>query len=384
MDVIRVEKWGSEWRLIAFKGRRLEDGSFDEGSFLPVPKVAEGKGDEGEFWERKWEEEEEKEEGRFLSSIIRARSRVRELAFCQIWEYFVTLTMSPEKCDRFDLKQWVKDLGNWIGNYNRKFGCRLQYLLIPEQHKDGAWHAHGLLRGVAAESVRVNEHGFMDIPYYRTRFGFINMSRIRDNKRTASYITKYISKSSESTAHVLEKGAHLFYASRGLAGREFVWQGWGSFEGGFENAWCKVKFTTFEEAARIMREAIQYGYEGQEILPDRGGRERSSAPAVETAGGEGDGGLENIQGGLGGMETCEEMRGSLSGTDVKVDDGVESGGDLRPLTPDELAQCREAHYRLLKIRQQDKIAISTSPRRAREWTTPAFEDYGTQLTFFGL
>lgn len=383
MDVIRIEKWGSEWRLIAFKGRR-----FDEGELPPPPMVAEEKGDEGEFWERRWEEEEEKEEGRFLSSIIRARSRVRELAFCQTWDYFVTLTMSPEKCDRFDLKQWVKDLGYWIGNYNRKFGCRLQYLLIPEQHKDGAWHAHGLLRGVAAESVRVNEHGFLDIPYYRTRFGFINMSRIRDNKRTASYITKYISKSSESTAHVLEKGAHLFYASRGLAGREFIWQGWGSFEGGFENAWCKVKFTTFEEAARIMKEAISYGnQEGQQILSNRGRHEKRIASAVGTAGGEGDGRLERIQGGVERVETCEEVRGALSGADIKADNG---GGRNLPrvlpdgLTPDELAQCREAHYRLLKIRQQDKVAISTSPRRAKDWTTPAFEDYGTQLTFFGM
>lgn len=379
MDVIRVEKWGSEWRLIAFKGRR-----FDEGELPPPPKVAEEKGDEGEFWEKKWEQEEEREQARFVTSIVRARTRVRELALCQQWEYFVTLTMSPEKCDRFDLKQWRKDLGNWIGNYNKKYGVKLQYLLIPEQHMNGAWHAHGLFRGLASDSLMINEHGWLEIPYYRQRFGYMNMSRIRNNKKTASYITKYISKSSESTACLLERGAHLFYASRGLAGREFVWQGWGSFEGGFENDWCKVKFTTFEEAARIMREAIQYGYEGQEILPDRGGREGGFAPAVETSRGEGNGGFEDVQGGFGRMEVSKEVRESLFRTDVKADECFESGGDLRGLTPDELAQCREAHYHLLKIRQQDKIAISTSPRRAREWTTPAFEDYGAQLTFFGM
>lgn len=118
------------------------------------------------------------------------------------------------------------------------------------------------------------------------------MSQIRDNKKTASYITKYISKSSESTARALEKGQHLFYASRGLAHKEVIWQGWGTFDGGFENEWCKVKFTDFEEVAKIMKEGFEYERTGNSI--HKQGDSENASPdsngnATEISGGRADG-----------------------------------------------------------------------------------------------
>lgn len=160
---------------------------------------------------------------KLANNISRAKARVYELAMCNEWGYFVTLTLNAENIDRFNLDNAVKRFGEWVSNYNRKYGCKLKYLLVPEQHKNGAWHFHGLFDGIALESLVQNEYGYFDIPYYRKRFGFVSLSAVKDHNKTASYITKYISK--DFTASGVEVGKHLFYASRGLQGSERLLSG---------------------------------------------------------------------------------------------------------------------------------------------------------------
>lgn len=152
-------------------------------------------------------------------NLARARARIREYALCNPWEYFVTLTLNSDKQCRYDLAEYIHDLGIWIGNYNKRYGVKLKYLLIPEQHKDGAWHMHGFFHGVAADSLVKNEHGYLDLPYYAKRFGYISLSPIKDKNKCSSYITKYVTKD-VGKAIVLSK--HVFYHSRGLAEAE-VW-----------------------------------------------------------------------------------------------------------------------------------------------------------------
>lgn len=147
-------------------------------------------------------------------NIARAKSKIREYAMCNNWEYFVTLTLDKNKQNRYDISGYIKALGIWKSNYNKKFGANMRYLLIPEQHKDGAWHMHGLFSGIANESIEVNDKGYMDIPYYYNRFGYISLSKIKDKDKTASYITKYVSKALISTD--IEVNKHSYYTSRGL------------------------------------------------------------------------------------------------------------------------------------------------------------------------
>ena len=150
----------------------------------------------------------------------RAKNAIMEIALCNDWEHFVTLTLSPEKFDRYDLHKWQKALSVWIGNFNRKYGCKVKYLLIPEHHKDGAWHMHGLFSGLPAEALRKNCFGYLDLPEYSERFGFINFSKIKDPVRVSRYITKYVSKS--LSERMKDYGAHLYYASKGLSRKECV------------------------------------------------------------------------------------------------------------------------------------------------------------------
>ena len=86
-------------------------------------------------------------------SIIRTRSRIYELAICNEWDFFVTLTLDKSKYDRMDLKKYRKDLAQFIRDYNKKYKINIKYLLIPEMHKDGAWHMHGLIIGLPIEHL---------------------------------------------------------------------------------------------------------------------------------------------------------------------------------------------------------------------------------------
>lgn len=71
----------------------------------------------------------------------RAAARVRDLALCTPFRYFVTLTFAPDKVDRYDPKAILKKIRSWLDNRVRRNG--LAYVLVPELHKDGAVHFHG-------------------------------------------------------------------------------------------------------------------------------------------------------------------------------------------------------------------------------------------------
>lgn len=163
-------------------------------------------------------------------SISRTKSRIRELAICNPWEYFVTFTLSPEKYDRYNLPNYIKDLGVFIKNYNRLHNCKIKYILIPEQHEDGAWHLHGFSLGLRLEFLTLLTLE-MHLPYkirkkllngeivyswdaYSTRFGWSTLEPIRNPEAAASYITKYVTK--DVARSVTELNAHMYYCSHGL------------------------------------------------------------------------------------------------------------------------------------------------------------------------
>ena len=155
------------------------------------------------------------------NNISRAKSKIIEYSLCNDWEYFFTLTIDKNKQDRYNLDAYIRSLGNWIGNYNKKYNTNLKYILVPEWHpKNGGWHCHGLFSGVSQDSLIVNEHGYLDMPYYKNRFGWISMSPIKSREKIAFYITKYVQK--DITKRNKEMNKHLFYSSNGLKGKTVV------------------------------------------------------------------------------------------------------------------------------------------------------------------
>ena len=198
--------------------------------------------------------DEEKNTEKLDNNLCRAKSRIRELALCNDWSHFVTLSLNGNKIDRYDLDGYIKRLGKWVHHYNRKYNTKLKYLLIPEQHKDGAWHIHGLMNGLSPESLIKNQYGYLDMPFYKDRFGYISLSPIKDHKRVASYITKYVAKALQATAIDLCK--HSFYSSQGLKGGKLIHEDFAVEmpESVWENDFVGIQhFDSYEELEKFIK-----------------------------------------------------------------------------------------------------------------------------------
>lgn len=201
------------------------------------------------------------EEQRLSQSISRTKSTIFELAMCNEFSHFCTFTQDKEKVsDRFDLAQFRRDLSRFIRNQNRGRENKIEYLLIPEQHKDGAWHMHGLIKGLTEEDLtefslkerlpnkirKALKEGKKIYNWQKIakKFGYFTASPIESHVACSKYITKYITK--EIVKNNLKKGAHSYFASQGLKRRELIYKG--DFERcpvenwDFENEYVKVVF----------------------------------------------------------------------------------------------------------------------------------------------
>lgn len=174
-------------------------------------------------------------------SIARARSKIWEYALCNDWDWFFTATLDPKKYDRYNLDKFHNDITQWFLNLTRysKYDEKIDFLLIPERHKDGAWHMHGLLRGLhnsvlhkfkigdrmSSEIVRLVRSGrcIYNWKAYQDKFGFCTLERVNNRQAVAKYITKYITKDVSET--VTDLNAHMFYHSRPLNSAEKIKEG---------------------------------------------------------------------------------------------------------------------------------------------------------------
>lgn len=192
-------------------------------------------------------------------NIARSRQTIYELAFCNPWDFFSTMTFDPAKvADRKDLDGLMKSFGKWLNNYNsRKASGAVRYLLIPEKHKDGSWHLHGFFSGIPASdlhSFQMSEH----IPYeilhqleqghevfswisYSAKYGYCTFTPIRSREASSKYVTKYITKDLKRS--VEEINAHLYYCSRGLTRKSIVYRSevLQDFSPDYENEYVRIK-----------------------------------------------------------------------------------------------------------------------------------------------
>lgn len=74
-------------------------------------------------------------------SLSRTRRNIRELALCNDFEYFCTLTVNSAKCDRYSLDEVQDNLRKCLRNIRNNSNC-FKYLIITEKHLDGAFHFH--------------------------------------------------------------------------------------------------------------------------------------------------------------------------------------------------------------------------------------------------
>lgn len=140
-------------------------------------------------------------------SLSRTRRNIRELALCNNFEYFCTITVSSAKFDRYSLDEVQDNLRKCLRNIRNSSEC-FKYLIITEKHKDGAFHFHGLMSGLS--DLYVNKYGYLSSSKLDT-LGFNSFSKIESLDKVSNYILKYITKDC-----VKNSKNQVYISSRGL------------------------------------------------------------------------------------------------------------------------------------------------------------------------
>lgn len=150
----------------------------------------------------------------------------RMLANVDIWAYFGTITFDSSKQDRYDFAPLLQK----VTCFCRRRGIR--YALVPEPHKDGAVHFHGLFSKELSQhlsefesvcpKIPVKIKSMLDsgrhvqtCPAMLETFGFNSFEAIRNNEACVWYMTKYISKTFDEPDFT-RFSRRRFYISQGL------------------------------------------------------------------------------------------------------------------------------------------------------------------------
>lgn len=148
----------------------------------------------------------------------RARVAVRDLGLSNDWAYFVTLTLDPQRINRYDPVEVVKHLNHWLDNHVRRDG--LAYVLVPEHHKDGAIHFHGFFNGalpvVDSGHTDSGGHRVFNLPAWG--WGFSTAIELYGEKAAAvAYCCKYVAKQQEKI------GGRWYYSGGKLRRPDVRW-----------------------------------------------------------------------------------------------------------------------------------------------------------------
>ena len=129
-------------------------------------------------------------------SLNRSKNKIFYYARSNDWTdgYFCTLTFDPKIYNSHDFKV-VSDLVRKFTDSLRYYG--LYALFVPEKHKSGAYHLHGLcskdLKPLLVDSGhRHNDHIIYNLPLWR--YGFSNITKVTNTLAVEKYVTKYTTK----------------------------------------------------------------------------------------------------------------------------------------------------------------------------------------------
>ena len=144
-----------------------------------------------------WELEANRERSQ-RNSKTRTIQNIYEISRANKWEYFITLTFNPEEVDSFNYQEVVHKLSDWLHNLKKRYSPELKYIIVPELHKSGRYHFHGLFSDIGnmklVDSGKRLPDGSTIYNIGNYTLGFTTATKIKDNARVTSYIAKYITK----------------------------------------------------------------------------------------------------------------------------------------------------------------------------------------------
>lgn len=145
-------------------------------------------------------------------SLSRTKKRIYELSRGVEWEWFMTFTFSPDKVDRMEYSSCVKYFSKWLERMRLK-NPGMKYMVVPEQHKKGGWHFHGIFCNICMDSFQLyRADGHHDYRVGAYKAGYSSGVPVKDELAVSNYITKYITKDMVSVT----KGRKRYWASRNL------------------------------------------------------------------------------------------------------------------------------------------------------------------------
>lgn len=159
------------------------------------------------------------------SSLHRSRQMIFNYAIANSWDLWGTLTLDKLKINRYDLDKIQRKLSQFLSNLKKLKHKELKWLIVPEHHKDKAWHFHLLLSGLPMEELKdtgktykaTNKKMYNWIEYQK-KFGFnsfidVSSVPIEEMYKISNYITKYITKA----FCVFRMNKKKYWSSKGLA-----------------------------------------------------------------------------------------------------------------------------------------------------------------------
>jgi hypothetical protein len=153
-------------------------------------------------------------------SIRRSRQLVYDYILCNRFNLFATITIAT---DRHNIEHSKQKLNTWLKNQRDRNG-KFYYVIVPEYHKDGAIHFHGVFNNYlgklkesrsARTNRRLTSNNKQVYEFAEYKSGFTKVQYIGDTPtdqvRVGGYIRKYITKEMVSIF-----GKKRFWASQGL------------------------------------------------------------------------------------------------------------------------------------------------------------------------
>lgn len=165
-------------------------------------------------------------------SLSRTKRNIREIALCNNFTHFATLTINSQYADRFSLQKCQDLLKYTIQEKIRRKNKEFKYIFITERHLNGAFHFHGLVKNL---DFYINKNGYLSNEVF-DKIGFNSFSKIRDFEKTCNYITKYITKDCVKNEH-----NQIYISSRGLKKADCYEIQPIDIKYTFENDFCKIR-----------------------------------------------------------------------------------------------------------------------------------------------
>lgn len=169
----------------------------------------------------------------YYNNISRSKKSVKELALCNDFNYFVTITIKNDY-NRYNIDNAFSFLSKFCKKYKRKFSS-FSYLFIAEYHRNGAIHFHGLCslpsNAIAFDLYPRTILNQKDNKFYHCfsssifdDFGRNTFQPITSKEKISSYILKYITKDCLRTSthrlyvcsHALKRADKTYYNNEKL------------------------------------------------------------------------------------------------------------------------------------------------------------------------